>query len=604
MQNLNQAIKFLLLISIVLCCIKQNGLCQSAQPQEFQNLPITSRALTKSTMIVIDNNTRQNSQNIALDKTGFILHIIPKSKDQSSKIKIISEDGKEVEIFDFTDGSIFALVDSEETYSIIQETKPNCTLLAKAFVFNETDTICPEKEEFKLLENIMISNDTDIAADLKTPSELYTVTLSLPEVNIFDETFKYVQISNEEEQAGNLNIEESQPDIINTANLLKSGKICIVGALKSKSKPNIKTCTFENKNIQSIITYAGDFKNKIIQNNNPNLVFSFLPATFSKLRHEAVFGIESTVKSSETEKEIDKKSKEKLFLENYTSDTNLNLGLISTQRTRRKNIITLSSPIQFDKTLRKTKFNIPINQLEAIINPFSDKSNNSVLANIKISGKGDKSPDSFNISASNNVVIKNLAEPPEEEKKPRLLFQQEDIKQLKISTYIPDNIFGVTLSTLYSFVEQNISPSVDENGKSKDIINNKSKEDLILIKDFGNIDFSKIQSNINLKIEKASKLLNNDLFNNQFTLSGFLIPPDSSPVVQPPYRATIELFMSIKLTNTDSVNILFSDIKTKDEVPSINFFKFSFLPSGTYETKVKFDGDRTKLFQAAGVIKK
>ena len=69
------------------------------------------------------------------------------------------------------------------------------------------------------------------------------------------------------------------------------------------------------------------------------------------------------------------------------------------------------------------------------------------------------------------------------------------------------------------------------------------------------------------------------------------------------YRATIQLSMTIKLKEDNSVNVVYQDIKTKDEVKVTNFFSFLFLPIGEYKANIKFDTDnREKLFQKAGLV--
>ena len=89
----------------------------------------------------------------------------------------------------------------------------------------------------------------------------------------------------------------------------------------------------------------------------------------------------------------------------------------------------------------------------------------------------------------------------------------------------------------------------------------------------------------------------------QGNLSGFLLPPDFRPVIEDGYRAGITFTMTINLLNDETLKIIYTDLKTKDETPLTNFFSFSFLPFGEYDVDLGFDSDRVKLFQNEGVIK-
>ena len=135
------------------------------------------------------------------------------------------------------------------------------------------------------------------------------------------------------------------------------------------------------------------------------------------------------------------------------------------------------------------------------------------------------------------------------------------------------------------------------------MINNKSKADLSLSKGFSNIDLTDKTSPFSLLTEKPSVLLKNKSFTKQGSITGFLSPPDFRPVLEDGYRATIKFSMTVALANSEALKIIYADLKTKDETPLVNFFSFSFLPLGKYEVDLKFDSDRTNLFEKAGLIK-
>lgn len=612
MPNSNPAIKssqnkrhhkhiwfYVILLPLILPALAQT---QQSIPQEFSNLTINQRALEKTTEITVDETTSPVTQNLALDKTGLILHLqtSPKIKDNTTKIRIFSSDGEEVKTFNFIDGTIFALVDPDKTYSIIQEIQPKCNELISTFAFDPLTTVCPDKESFKLFDNIMLISDTSYMFMLRTPSEFYTVKLQLPDGTIQQEgNFKNIEINNTDQ------ITNSS---VNIASLLKQGDICLLGSTKSKTKFTASKCSFENKNVQSLLLFHNDFNEKTLTNGNIDLIFSFLPNIFSNLTHEFLFNISETVKSEDIGPEITKTSSKKLFLENYTSTYNFNLGELKLAKTRiKKNIFKVTNPFLLDKTLNKTAIKIPFSDSEAVINPFTDKTIDSILTNLSIIGKEKKLPNSFNVSIDNNITLKNSQEPKEEEK-PNTTTQtrQQTLQEsefLTVSSLIPTGTYDLKLNRQFSYIEQNIAPTVDEKGKPKNIINNKSTLHLTLEKTFEDLDLNNPEASLTLEAEKSANLLENKSFTSQLELSGFLIPPDFRPVVEEGYRATIELFMSIKLSADDSVSISYSDLKTKDEVPFTNFFKFSFLPKGVYQANIKFDADREKIFEMAGIVK-
>lgn len=592
MPNSNQAINFFtkihrnqvwLYLFIALLLQTAHAQTQQDTPTQFQNLTTNQRALEKNIELTVDDSTSPVTQNLALDKTGFILHIqtAPRIRDENTKIKIFSQDGEELQTYNFIENGIFGLVDPDKTYSIIQEIKPNCQELISALSLDPTITVCPDKEAFKLFDNIMLTGDTSYMFMLRTPTEFYSLVLNLPLGTTQQSTdFKNVEINNTGEN--------TTTDI---KTLLNQGEICLTGNTKSKNKFIASKCTYENSNTQTLITIMNDFKDKTGE--NINLAFSFLPNVFNTLSHELLFTIAESVRSEN-----------KFLFENYSSNFIFNLGKIKTSKTRiKKNAFSLTTPFHLNKPLNRFTINIPLAESDVIVTPFIKKDTDSVLTNLSILGKEKNSPNTFNISLDNNVQLKNSFEPPDNPKantETRLQTNPE-LENLIISSFLPVGIYKLTLTRKYSSIEQNIAPTVDDEGKTKEVINNKSKLDLILVKDFSDLDLNTSENTLNLVIEKASKLFENMAFTSQLPLSGFLIPPDFRPVVEEGYRATIELFMSIKLTKEDILNIEYSDLKTKDEVPFTNFFTFSFLPKGLYNAKIKFDSDREKIFQMAGL---
>jgi hypothetical protein len=159
----------------------------------------------------------------------------------------------------------------------------------------------------------------------------------------------------------------------------------------------------------------------------------------------------------------------------------------------------------------------------------------------------------------------------------------------------------------YSFIEETIAPSVNEKGKPIEIINNKSKCDLSFSTIFDKNIAGTTGENISLTFDKASDIFNKEnSFGSPFLFSGFLIPPDFRPVLEDGYRATIELkrIFNIKQDSKNKITLSYKDIKTNDETPLTNFFKFSFVPEGEYKATIKFDSNREELFSKVGLIKK
>ena len=581
MLNLNQVIKTIFII--VFLCPASYGQLELSTPTEFQSLSVNARALEKDFEFTANELSSQNVQNLSLDKTGVILHLVPspKIKNDKTKLIIISTDGKEENLFTFKDGTLFALASPEKTYSVIQENTPDCSLLAKAFNQNKEDVICPDSISFKLYANIMITGDTSYRIRLQTPVEFYSLMANLPE---------------DTHQINNPLRDENIQDI-NIANLFSSGKLCFVSYLNTRNKFKSSKCQFTDDNVQSVITFKNGFTDKETLPEETNLLFSLPLNLFSKLNHSYIFEYADERISTASPVEINKKSDEKFFLDNLESNLNLNLGeIIKTKTKVRKNVYNLGTGIEINKELKKVIFNIPFLNLEAIVNVLSDKSNDSVLTNVSLSGKKLKSSDSFDISLDNNILVKNLPEPKEKER-----LQSVGDENLQIQTFVPEDIFNITLDRNYTFVEQNKAPSVDEKGKTTEVINNKSRLDLNLSKTFKNIDLA-VTNDVDLQIGKASDLLDDKIFQNQLEFSGFLFPPDFRPVLEDNYRTNVSFSMILELKNDEFVKINYLDLKTKDELKITNFFKFSFLPSGLYNVHLNFDGDREIFFKNAGLV--
>ena len=574
-------------------------------PTEFQNISVNLKALEKDFEFILNPESSKVTQNFILDKTGVILHLKPSSeiKNNTTKIRIFSTTGEESEMFHFIDNSLFALVDPEKTYYIVQEIIPSCDRLTKIFNLDNSASICPDSIAYKLYNNIMIDNDTSLPINLQTPSEFYKIPLSLP---------PNTQQSTQENNQNPITIittkssetKTENPKNINLASLLKSGRLCFVSGAKSNDKAALSECSFTDPNIKSLIIFKNNFKEKMISNQNTNLLFSFLPNKFNTLNHDILFEFNEDIKSQNKAVEITRQSQEQLHFDNYDSNLKIKLGQIIPIKTRvKKNIFNLNNPIVLNKVLNKTTINIPLGEIEAIINPFTDMSKDSFLTNLQIKGIENKSPNSFNISIDNNIVIKNLLDPISDTNtmsKAQITTSQDN---LEITSYLPEGTFNLTFIRSYSSVEQTTAPSTDEKGKPIEIVNNKSRVDLVLSKNFSNNQLTSISDSLKLDIEKSSRLLDNKDFKDELSLSGFLSPPDRRPVIEEGYRATIELSMTINLKPDNFLKITYSDLKAKDETPLTNFFNFLFLPSGTYDANIKFDSDRTKLFQKAGVIK-
>ena len=325
----------------------------------------------------------------------------------------------------------------------------------------------------------------------------------------------------------------------------------------------------------STSTYSTD---KDISTGILNVVFSFIPGKFNKLSNTYVFEYAEDVKSQDKPVEISSSSPEKFFFENNDSNFSINLGQISTSVNKnKKNAFSLINPIELNKILNDASFSVSLNTIEPLLTLISnDMSFNAFLNSISFAGD-ENMLNVYNLSTNNNIVIKNLFD-LELSRKNKQRFQINNFDSLIISSYLPENLSSLKVGRGYTFVEQSLAPSVDEKGKSIEVVNNKSKADLILQKTFSNIDLSNQINPYITTVETSSILLSSKLFTMQGGLSGFLVPPDFRPVLEEGYRATVEFAMTINfVSNNETLKIIYADLKTKDETPLTNFFRLTVL---------------------------
>lgn len=594
----------LLLVVFLITCEPSYSQTELTLPSEFQNLSVNARALSKKFDFTLDSSTINTNQNFVLDKAGLILHLVPvpKIKDKNTKIKIFSNDGIEIETYKFIDDTIFALVDPQKSYSIFEEIVPKCDDFIKAFGFEQVSVICPDTELFKLYENIIIDKDTSFKINLQKPGDFYSATLILPENTQLVPSDDFTNIHVDLDSGSSLPLGFQRPSV-NIANLLSVGNLCFIGKKKNASKSELANCSFVNNNVNSIITFKSSFKDKDISVITPNIVFSYTSGRFSSFLHTYVFEFSEDIKSKNTPLEINASSPQKYFFENNDSSFSINLGqILTTVKKIRKNIFTLSTPLKISKALNDISFSLPLNKLDPLVTlALNSMTLDALLSSVSITAS--ETPlNVYNLITNNNIVIKDLLDSANLENDNQRL-QTINFDSLLLSSYLPDKLSGLTVSRNYTFVEQVLAPSVDDKGKPIEVINNKSKADLSLSKSFSNIDLTSQTSPFSLLTEKPSVLLNNKSFTKQGSITGFLSPPDFRPVLEDGYRATVAFTMTVNLINNEALKIIYTDLKTKNETPLANFFSFSFLPLGKYEVDLKFDSDRTKLFEKAGLIK-
>ncbi len=579
-------------------------------PDQFKFITTNSRALEKDLELTVSKDLNNISQSIALDRTGLILHLVPSPpiKDSNTRLKVVSDDGTELEIFTFTNGTLFTLIAPDKTYSIIQEITPDCDLIKSNFSLDDkTTTVCPDSIAYKIYSNIMILTDTSFKITLKTPIEFYSIPITLPESTEQTEKQSFIEVTND----SSINTQSTE-STINVAGLLKTGELCLVSSVASSS--GASNCSFSNSSINTITSYKKNLQSQEIFN-NINLLSTFLANTFKTLQHEFIFIATDSTETSNKSTQITTDSQNKLFLDSYNYNLTLDLGKIKKGKTLlKKGVFILKNPFEINSLLKQFSLTVPINNLDGIINIFSNPKTESLLTSISITNN------SVDSSIKNNVLIPNSFEPtptpmptptptPEElNTKPSKTAQSFQVQptpteeNINIKIYLPNNTKDFIFSKTYTYIEQNTAPSVDEKGKAVEIINNKSKIDYIFSKEIDNFDQN--NNKITVELEPLSNILKDKIFKNPVILTGFLIPPDFRPVLETGYRATFEINMIINLDDLNSVDLIYSDLKTKDETALTNFFEFDFVPQGIYNAIIKFDADRNKLFQDAGVLKK
>lgn len=564
-------------------------------PQEFKFASVNSKATEKDFEFTVDENSSSMVQNFVLDKTGFFLHIIPKPKlkDKNIQVKIIDEEGSEIEIFPFKDSSLFALLNPEKTYSIVKEIVPNCQELSSSFELEETSAICPDKVLVRVLPAIMIAEDTSINLNHEIPLQLFASKITFPQ-ELVEDTFQIVKIKNQEESI-------DIPETINIANLTNFANLCIKSRTKTRTKlPN--TCLLDHPSVNTIVFFNNSFKNIKNADSNLSLIFPLPKGEIRTLEQDILLEINQTVNPKDEATQINKSIKNSLFLEGFNITLNENIGKLNKQKTKfAKNIFNLNAPLEISKSLNKTTLSLPLDSLEGTINLGEDISPQPVLTKLQLQGLKDNLQELFLLTFPNNIILQNEEEENENISQ-KLAFQTNE--NFEFDVYLPADIFNLILNRTYSLIEQNTAPSVNELGESIEVVNDKSRLDINFKKQFNAIDTTNSTSPISLKIKAPSKILEDKpIFNNLFLISGFLIPPDFRPVVEDNYRATILFSTFLPLTKEETLDINYSELKTKDEVKLTNFFKFSFLPQGIYNAKITFDGSREAIFKSTGILK-
>ena len=596
MPNLNPATKTktpLLVILLLLCFFTINNafaLIELELPEEFKSTSINSKALSKNFEFTADETTVGTAQNFVLDKTGIILHLkpIPKLKTNNSSIRLINNNFEDVTLYSFKEDSFFAIANPEESYTIIQENIIDCNELINTLGVESKNTLCPESISFKVAENISITEDKSFRVNTNSETQSFLLTAILDEntININNDDFKIVSI----------NSNSALPESINTFDALNLGNLCIKSTKHSK-KIIASNCTFDNNKVQTIVKFKNNFSNLDLSTNGNtfNIVFPFPKRLFNKLDHKLILEIKEDVQAKVTAQEINEDSLDQFLFEGHNATFNSNLSEIPKSITKiNKNIFNITEPVSLNKKGEKITFNLLKDETEAIIKPFTDQNQLNILTLLNISGNNTDSTNSFNISLSNNIKLKNEEE-PENESLNR--FQTTTEGNIKITTYLPSDTYNINTERIYSTIEQNIAPSVNNEGKAIEIVNVKARVDLTFNKEFSGLELPSSIGITELALKKPSKIIEkeND-FSNQFTISGFLTPPDFRPLAEPDYRATIS-FSRIFPNDEESFSFKYSELKTKDEVAFTNFFKFLFLPGGVYNAVLEFNGNREALFK-------
>ena len=597
MLNLNQLIKIFFVVLFLLFYTTNSCLCQTSQflPQELQSLSTNFKAIEKVFDFEVTSNISKTSQNLSLNKIGKFLQVIPSSKikNEAIKLKLFSTDGAEAESYLLKDNSFLFITDPEKTYFLAQESEPSCSSLARIFKADSSTVICPSVILTKLQENIKPQADTVLSVNPLSPVEYYSIKIQLPEDKSQLKDFIPVKITSPAESS--LSTNQSLSNEVNIGNLLSISKLCLIQTISMNFPENNLDCTL-NPQIKNVVIYSSDLS-KISSIQDPVLIYPSYEKP-QEVKFDYILRHEGELASKDKPTEINNKSVKKYFFDNYKLILGINLGTLNTFKTKiNRRAFSLNNPINISKSIKGASLEIPSSSIGVITTPFTDKSTQAFLRSLNISNKNKSGL--FSFSTTNNILIKNLIE--ESDDGNTLNQSASNKNNLIISTFLPDDITELDITKTYTALETSTGASSDENGNVIQVINDKAKAELLISKKIKGFDLKKP---ILLQTEPSSTTFANVLFSNQTPLSGFIIPPDSRPVVEDGYRATAEFSMIINIDPQTNINIKYFELKTKDESKLVNFFKFNFLPIGTYSVKLRFDGDRKKLLQNLGLIQK
>lgn len=648
--------KLFLILLLVIPFYAGNSLAQTSDvnpaPREFGFLTPNSKATTKSFTFSVTPESSSIDQNFNLDVTGTILH--NPLMIQMTEILLLDQNNNEIQYIDLEDGTLFALLESDKSYKVIQSITPECSNLIMGFDISETEVLCPDKVLIKVIDELMVVSDVSLQISdlmLTSPNNTYLLGLSVPESTVQFNNFPLLEISeantsfnaqvledpiteptnNDEEN--NSDSGEDITDLIdsilnqvNIANLLSKGKLCIVSRAKAPQKKDRKklfsrSCQFDSPDIQTIVVYENDLRNKDLTpkqvirttiddegiaksetTHEIDLIFPFLNKAINRLNNEVVLNIKEDIETVNEPTELLTDSTNKFLFESGSYEINYNLGKINKQRERiKKRKFKLKNPVTANGTLKKTTFNTGTTQSNVIINPFTDATQESFLTNISYElNESNDGVKNIKSSLKNNIVLRNQLD-LDSNISSKVLAQTTENENLTYKAFIPEGTFDSIFTRTYSSIEQNIAPSVDETtGANKLIVNDKSRLDLT-IQNTSEETNPTSSDTVTIQSTNPETVFNNSSFMNQLMSSGFLIPPDFRPIVEDGYRATISFTMSIITMTNDTININYQELQTKDEVSITNFFNFSFLPLGDYDVDLKFNANRRKNFQTLGI---
>ncbi len=513
-----------------------------------------------------------------------------------------------------------------EFYSIPLSIPNNTNLLNNDFnLVNISDT---SSNETLSLASLLSHSELCIISSLKTknPSKATDCTFTNKNIQsfiVFNNALKSNAICFIQSSSGQISSSSSGSNLLQISTLSledltsSSGSYifpsCSSGTItcnqgKSICINNLQAET-QCKNIEGLFisgckTNFAFFKNtdSSLLQNNLFLVFPYIQKTFSKLNHEVLIQVKKKSNPQNSPIEISTNSPQKLFLDSYNYSLIENLGSLSTLKSPiNRTSFNLTVPIVLNQELNKVEFSVEPE--EGSITPFSNINNISVLSKLNITGSEKNNFVRFKLSANNNVKIKNLSDTiPEKNSKQQTQPNQKD--KITISSYLPKTLSNIGLDKVYTFVEQDVTPSTDKEGKPIDLVTNKSKSEIIISTVYMDIDLNNVTTPISLESQMSSLIIGNQQLQNQIKLSGFVISPDRRPILEDKYKATISISKLFKIKENTFVNWVYSDLKAKDEPAVTNFFSFSFLPTSTYQCNLKFDSNREALLKKYGVIKK